>query len=562
VSAINPGSDLYIDVPLDTDPQDLLNECYTYLASVIPGWAPAQGNLDVWLLMAIASLAAETRDVASLVPQDIFRWFGANLVNIPPIDEAEAIGHTTWHMVDTNGYTIPAGTQVEIPVAGQSPVPFITTFDTVVAPGSSVVAGVEIQAVNPGAAANDLGSIGGAVTLLDTLTFVSSVTQDDVPTGGVDAELDSDYLDRLAAELQLLAPRPILARDYAIYSRNVAGVYRAAAQDLYTPYHNMLTANDASVETSIGDWVADVNCAVAWDATFGVDGTHSVKMTSTAAGDMTAVLAAAGEVAVVAGDEYTVIAEVRPASARNCSVGMRWYDGTHTLISTTYGADVAVGAGVTAQVTADLNAPATAAYGRQVLRVKATGAGGEVANWDEMGIRHGNTDTLDWVPGGTSETNSPRTVTVAATDINGNPIDAATKTALDNYLQSAREVNFLVYVVDPVVSLIDVTVHVKAQPNWDTTLVQTNVTDALTSFLNKLTWGTFPGQHNPQDWNNTQVLRYNALLAVVGEAAGVAYVESLTFGVNGLGAQGSVDLTLPGIFPLPSANVLAVTVDA
>ena len=393
------GPDLYIDVPIETDPQDVLNDAYTYLASAIPGWEPAAGNLDVWILMAISALAAESRDVASLVPSSIFRWFGANLVNVPPVDESSATVLTDWTMVNNNGYTIPAGTQVAIPVVGSDPVPFITLTDAVVPPGTTTITGVEIEAVDPGAAANGLGSIGGSVELLDALNFVSSITQEAVTSGGADAELDSAYLDRLAAELQLLAPRPILPSDFAVYSRNVTGVYRAVAVDGYDPGSN------------------------------------------------------------------------------------------------TY--------------------------------------------------------------------NNPREISVAATDNAGVAIAAGVKTALQAYLQAAREVNFIVNVIDPTLNIIDVTVHVKKLAAWDAALVQSSVQDAINGYINPLTWGSSPGTANPQDWQNTTVLRYLELAKVIGDAAGVAYVETLTFGLHG-GALSAADLNLTGVAPLVTVTggTVSITVDA
>lgn len=388
-------SDIYIEAPLDTDPQDLLDDCYTYLAANIPGWEPTQGQLDVWILMAFASLAAETRDVASIVPASIFRWFGANLVSLPPQEDVEATCTTTWTAVDDNGYTVPAGTQIAIEIAGASPVPFLTTFDAVIAPGSTSISGVPTVAVTPGSYANGIGVINGAVDLLDALTFISGVTQDDLPTGGLDAETDSSYLNRLAAELQLLAPRPILAPDFAIFSRNVTGVYRAAAIDL--------------------------------------------------------------------------------------------------------------------------------------------------------------------LKGDTLTPNTPRCVTVGAMDDTGAPIGSTVKATLLAYLQAAREQNFLVYVNDPVVELIDVTCTVKAQPGADHTAVQSAVNDAITAFLNPLTWGNFNADANPQDWNNITTLRYNALLAVIGDADGVQYVTSMTMGVHG-GALAGTDIVFTDTFPLPDANTLTITV--
>lgn len=234
----------YIDLPIETDPQDILNDAYTFLQGVIPGWTPADGNLDVWLLMALASAAAELRDVASAVPTDIFRYFGASLINLPPISDAPSTTTTTWTMVDNAGYTVPAGTQVAIAVSGSNLVPFTTQADIVIPPGSTTATPVTIVSVNTGAATAGIGAISGSVQLLDPLAFVSTITQLAVTSGGVDAELDSDYLNRLASYLQLLTPRPILPNDFATLVRtNIVGVFRAVAIDGYDPVSN--TYNNA-----------------------------------------------------------------------------------------------------------------------------------------------------------------------------------------------------------------------------------------------------------------------------------------------------------------------------
>jgi hypothetical protein len=554
------ANDVYVDVGIETDPQDLLNDAYSYLEDQIAGWTPAQGNLDVWILMACSALAAESRDVASTIPASIFRWYGANLVGLPPIDATAATAMTTWTMVDNNGYTIPAGTQVSIDVPGSDPIAFITTADNTVPPGTTVLTNVQIEAVFPGAAASGIGTPGGVVTLLDALTFVQGVTQVAVTAGGNDAELDSDYLNRLTAELQLLAPRPILASDYAIFARNTVGVYRAAAIDGYNPIHNLLTLTDASLEASIGNWIALANCAVTQDATFGVDLTHSLKLTSSAAGDMTAIVAAAAQIPVLVGETYTFLATVKPASARTCAVGVNWYTSGSVLIgSTVYGAGVAVGAGATAALTATLVAPATAAFARIVVKVQATAAGAEVANFDKMSMRHGS--STDWVAGGTAETGQPRTVTVSALDINGAPVSSGIKTTLLAALQSEREVNFIVNALDAITNSIDVTVSVKQLANGDVPTTQAAILLALNAFLSPTTWGnTMTDASAPQDWANTTILRYLELATVINNAGGVAYIESLTFGLHG-GSLSANDLTLIGQFPLVTAGTLTVTVD-
>jgi hypothetical protein len=227
--------DTFINLPVDTDPEDVLSDAYDMMQTLVPGWTPASGNLDVWILMAVSSAAAESRDVMSDVSKGIFRWFGDSLVGLPPIDAAPAYGNTTWTMANNKGYYVPAGTQVGItdPSTGDT-IAFDTSTDFSVPPGSTVTAAgaVQIVAVEPGAAGNGLGP---TVQLLDPLDYVQSIVLTANTAGGQDAETDDDYLDRLAATLQLLAPRPILPQDFAVFARNIPGAWRALAIDLYNP---------------------------------------------------------------------------------------------------------------------------------------------------------------------------------------------------------------------------------------------------------------------------------------------------------------------------------------
>jgi uncharacterized phage protein gp47/JayE len=213
-------------------------------------------------------------------------------------------------------------------------------------------------------------------------------------TGGVDAELDADYLDRLSAELTLLAPRPILPNDFSLFAREIPGVARAVAIDLYDPGPPVVTPKD-------------------------------------------------------------------------------------------------------------------------------------------------------------------RCVTIAAVDENGNPISPTIKQEVDALLQSHREVNFKVFVVDPIVSTISVTYSAKALVGQDPAQVKSNINAALTNYLNPATWGTTEGDNTA--WVQTTTIRYLELTQVVNQASGVDYVISLSFGLQG-GAQGTADVVITGIAPLAKAGTLTGTV--
>jgi len=223
----------YIDLPIETDPQDVLNDFITYIQSLVPGWTPGAGNLDAWLANAIALAAAETRDVASAVPKSIFRYFGATLVNYPPIDAVSAAVLTDWTAIDAAGYTIPAGTQVSIAKTGDETFAFQTTEDAVIAPGDTTVTGVQAIALIPGADSSGVGAPGGTVDLVDPLAFVTAITQQAATAGGADAEDDDTYLNRLASYLQTIAPRPILPNDFAVFAKAIPGVARVVVIDGY-----------------------------------------------------------------------------------------------------------------------------------------------------------------------------------------------------------------------------------------------------------------------------------------------------------------------------------------
>lgn len=237
----------YIGVPIDTDPQDVAQDAFDYLTAVIPGWTPNVPNLDVWIIQALAAIAAESRDVASQVPTSIFRWFGAYLAGVQPVDASAASVYAVFTALDNKGYTIPANTVVSIQASGSDSAAFQTIQDETIATGLTQSSPILLIAVEEGAAGSGLGGVGVLAGLITPLDFVSTVVLQGITTGGEDAEDDAVYLNRLAATMTLLAPRPILAEDFAIFAREIPGVYRAVAIDGYDP--DTATFNNARMVT-------------------------------------------------------------------------------------------------------------------------------------------------------------------------------------------------------------------------------------------------------------------------------------------------------------------------
>lgn len=160
-----------------------------------------------------------------------------------------------------------------------------------------------------------------------------------------------------------------------------------------------------------------------------------------------------------------------------------------------------------------------------------------------------NSDTLYGYPGGTS-------VNVIATVPSANA-----GWGIAGWLESLREINFIVNVISPTYSPIYVTATVKAAAGWDATSVQQNVQFALLAYLAPQAWGLPVA--TSYGWANSTTLFQSALAAVVQSAAGVSYIANgtLKFGLSPAPSN-VADLTLPGPVALPTSSTATIPTSA
>jgi hypothetical protein len=177
----------YVTLPLADDPDALLEVGVDYMEGAISGFVARPGNVETVLLEANSQIAAEVIQQAEIVPPLVFAYAGESLFGLPPYAAVPATATAT------------------------------------------IMVGV--TALESGANGN--GAFGTS-ELIDVVVGVETIYVN-TATGGVDAESDTDYLDRLADALTLLAPRPILPNDFAVMARQEPGVERAVALDLYQP---------------------------------------------------------------------------------------------------------------------------------------------------------------------------------------------------------------------------------------------------------------------------------------------------------------------------------------
>jgi hypothetical protein len=377
----------YIPVPVETEPVDLAAEAIDYLQAKVPGWLPADGNLETWLIEALAQIAGELRTLAALVPDSIFGYYGASILGLPPYPAVQATARTTWTAVDAAGYTVQAGTVISItPPASPTSFGFTVDADFQILAGQTQAGSVPCTALEAGV---DASGLTGSVAVIDQLTFISGVTLDAATSGGQDAETTDAYLSRLSALLTLLTPRPILPQDFAVLAqRTVAAVARAVAIDLYNP---------------------------------------------------------------------------GPPINANC----------------------------------------------------------------------------------------PRCVSVAIVDSDGEACSPTVKTEVDNLLQSAREVNFLVFVLDPAYTTIDAQFDLQSYPGYDPADVAARVISQLTGYLTPGNWGVPPyGDTSTRSWINQTSVRYLELSEQINRVDGVHYINTLALRAAG-GTFGQADVALAGVAPLP-----------
>lgn len=243
--------DSFVEIEVETDADALFELAVEGMQEEFPGWEPADGDPDTRKLRVMARTAAELAEVAVDVPAEIFDVFGSSVVGVPRLEAVAATATTTWTADDDAGYTIPAGTQVEIPVTGSQRVGFRTVGEVSIPPGETQTdAGeVVIRALIEGIAGNELDA---NPLLIDALGFVESIELVTTTSGGVEAETPSAYIDRLSKEMELFTRAPILPRDVEIVVRRIAGIARATAIDGFNPADST-TDNERMVTVAVID---------------------------------------------------------------------------------------------------------------------------------------------------------------------------------------------------------------------------------------------------------------------------------------------------------------------
>lgn len=486
----------YILEPLDTDPDSILQDAVDYVRVFYPNWNPLDDQLD-WLLLRFASFKmAIIADMASRVERAIYMYFGASILNIPPLPEEFATVAFTITAIDTLGHTLDAGALVAVADSNGDLHMFSTISDIVIDVDNDTATG-SAEAVDSGISSNNLTGQGIPNEEVD---WITSIVVAAPSSGGADAESTQDYLTRLTNNLSLMAPRPILAQDFALILRNIVGIQRAAALDNFLPGTN-------EQQTISHDYTG--NGATGGTLTWGGHTTGPLAYNSTAA-------------QVKAGFEGLINVEVGDVK---CSGGP-W----PAIITIEFTGRYAY-----------TDVPA-------IIASSGTWTGGTAVS------------ITTTVPGVVADFAAENAVAVSGIDENGVGVSDDIKVQAQTYLEGMRQENFVISVLDPAYSVIDVTWTANKQPQADSADVETRGNSAINSYFSPTNWGSPQWPIDVRSWNNKSDIRIQELYTVLNNIDGIDYVTSLVFSVGSGDPQDALDKTLSGIFPLPVSGNIVGTV--
>lgn len=222
------------------------------------------------------------------------------------------------------------------------------------------------------------------------------VTLDSPAWSGVVTSVEtSDPVERVGVPLMVTVSAT--NENDALASAAPFGLSDAAVQQ-----GNLLSADQASLETGVSGWAPLSNCTIAQTAAQALVGTKSMQVTSIATSDMypTTPQGLAG-FPVAPGLTYTARAAYRAAvTGRSVATYLRWFDSAGVMITQINGSAVDTAVGWTVASVTGV-APANAVYAC-VIPLITTGGAGEVHYVDAIGLGIGTSTAF--IAGGTTPT--------------------------------------------------------------------------------------------------------------------------------------------------------------
>lgn len=488
----------YILEPLDTDTESIFQDFVDFIQGYYPEWDPSEGQLDVLIARFFAMQIAYTADMASRVQRAIFRYFGSSLAGILPLDGSAATATVvfTFSAGRTQQNTLSQGALVGLTDRdGDSQI--FALLDDLVVEAATATASAIVQAIELGESGNNLT---GTVEMVEMVDWIDSIEVDGYSAGGSNPEEDDVYIERLTQNLALMAPRPIIAYDFAMLAQNISGVWRAAAIDNFNP---------------------------------GTTEKQTITSNRTT-GAFTLSFAGAGPTATIPFNG--TIAQVKSALV---------------ALSTLDDVDFTVTGGPLG------TAPIVIEFGGQYIYQDVP-----MITADTSGLSGGTSFTITQTQAAVTWTlTGENMIAISALDEAGNGVSGDVKAYLLAYLESLRAQNFTIRYIEPSRNRVDVNYTGVSLPTADADTVKSNVEANLAEAFNPATWGQLSVAQGNRDWVLTSQgkLRYLDVTTIVENTLGYDYTTNLDFALAG-SAMDKTDKTFKGPFPLAYLGTITGTV--
>ena len=191
----SPDFSTYVDLtPFDSTVSNILEEGIEQARTLLPQWTPRAGQTETTMMEAIAYQTSNLVNAANRLPgstvETLLKLFGVTRSN-----GVKSTATITINFTDTAGYTIPASTAFAHYASDGSVYVYLLDADAEVASGANQLTLQEITAQEVGALYNT-PSNGATLQVLSTIPYISSIVFDAKPSGGLDAETDSEYFTR------------------------------------------------------------------------------------------------------------------------------------------------------------------------------------------------------------------------------------------------------------------------------------------------------------------------------------------------------------------------------
>ena len=230
---VSPDWTSYVDLtPYDSAVTAILEESLTQAKALLPEWTPRVGQIETTLLEATAFQTANLANAANRLPGATVETL-LKLHGVTRSDGVKATATVAFTFADNYGHTIPALTPFAYFGPAGATFVYLLDADATVASGSTSLTGVAVTAQAVGTGYNT-PSNGSSLQTLSVLPYVTIVTLDSKPTGGLNAETDAEFFSRAVTILKsystvMVTEDQLRAHVLANYTGTV---YRAKAYNL------------------------------------------------------------------------------------------------------------------------------------------------------------------------------------------------------------------------------------------------------------------------------------------------------------------------------------------